>query len=475
MVVYLKRLNQEKEAQLAEEKNKALRDKRTIEEQAGQLNELQEFKDSVFIDISHEIRTPLTLIRGYIQRLSKDNGREFNLDSIQEIDEQAANIQQLADNILDLSKMDKQQVQLNKSSVNLTRLMSKIYSEFYDIFASKGIDFQLQLPAQKVVAYCDPLLMTRAISNLVTNALKFTPSGGIAQLNMLQADNCQIVVYNTGTGIVPEDLDKIFNRYYQTGHHNARYQGSGIGLSLVKGIVATHDFDIQVKSQYGAYTQFTITIPTEFVKAVSVSTHKHQIKTEQRKQRYHHEDSPIACILLVEDNEAMRKYIAGIESLADYQILQVNHGSEALDIVKKKKVDLIITDYMMPVMDGPELIRQLQNLGFRQPILLLTARTDQQSKLNMLRLGVDTYLTKPFLEEELLHAVRRALEYDQARQHYLQQIAEEGSPPLEADELLAFNQRLTHLIDENISNEQFDITDICEHLHLTERTLYRKV
>jgi signal transduction histidine kinase/DNA-binding response OmpR family regulator len=472
-VVYLKRMDQEKEKLLAIERNKALADKKTIEAQAAELRELHQFKDHFFANISHEIRTPLTLISGYARRLN----RQTDGDRVQQygkiMADKSADIKELIDSIIDLSKLDAQKLTLNKAPVNLSRLLQKIYSDFRDLFSKQGVDIQISVPDQPVFINGDAVLMARAINNLVTNALKFTPPDGIVRLKMQVESKLTIEVYNTGIGIPEADLPRIFERFYQSDNDITRSQGSGVGLSIARGIVELHGYRIWAESKVGQYARFLVSIPAERFwegEAPSVPT------VARASSDGLPSTSPSAKrILLVEDNPDVRNYIREIEAMGAYTVLEANHGGEALEVLSEQSVDLIITDYMMPHTSGLELVKQLKQREYKQPVLVITAQTDQRNKLDMLRLGIDGYLAKPFLEEELVMMVRRALEHDEARRIFAQQGFYPDKVLLLPDELAKFNRNLRVIIERNISNQQFSVADICQELGINERTLYRKV
>ncbi len=476
MVVYLKQLNQEKEKLLAIERNKAITDKNIIEQQAKELRALNDFKNHFFVNISHEIRTPLSLIVGYAQKLVKSTERPSAAQNAQVIVDQSDHIKRLVDGIIDLSRLDARKLSIHKTEVNISHLLQRIYSEFKGMFAERHIRFRLDIPEETVLVTCDQMLMTRAITNLVTNALKFTHPEGEACLSLRLNGEWMIDVYNTGIGIPEGELTKIFDRFYQVDNDITQSQGSGIGLALTKGIVETHGFRIQVASRLGEYALFSIGIPPDAVKTLREAPKPVTSVPPLARPRPVVSSSPSPPkkqILVVEDNVAMRTYITTIEGLSAYTLLEASHGEEALLLLEQQAIDLIITDYMMPRMNGLALVNRLKEMKYTQPVLVMTAQTDPQYKLSMLRAGIDGYLTKPFLDEELLFMVRRSLEYDDARQQFVAASSQEELLP--NGELTDFNQHLSAVIDQNISNDQFTITGLCEQMHLTERTLFRRV
>ncbi|WKN45804.1 response regulator [Tunicatimonas pelagia] len=466
---------------LALERNKALADRRTIEAQARELQELHDFRSHFFANISHEIRTPLTLVSGYARRLSESAVGETNQQHAKIIAEKSADIKELVDSIIDLSKLDNKGLTLQRTSVNLSQLLQKVHADFSDIFSQQTINLTLDIPDRPIFIDGDAVLMNRAITNLIINALKFTHQGGVTKLILQVEDEALLKIYNTGIGIPWQDVDRIFDRFYQVKNDITRSQGSGIGLSITRAILEQHDYYIQVASEVNRYAQFTIRfMEDQFWQGDSTATEVPHSEITIDDTSLEENAPPLSpsstkTILLVEDNQDMRRFILSIPAISQYTVLEAVHGEEALQLLEKHDVDIIITDYMMPRMDGLKLIHELKQRNYKQPIVVITAQADQQRKLDMLRVGIDGYLTKPFSEEELSILIDKLLEQDSFRKQFIAQQLRENQTPLLPDELAEFNQRLRSVIDENIGNKPFGVPELCAQLDLTERTLYRKV
>jgi len=479
LVNYFKKLNLNNERLLEIEKDKVLSDKVILENQQRKLKELSEFKSHFFVNLSHEIRTPLTLIQGYASRIDLEDSKEKNHEHIRIINSQAEQIQSIIDNIMDLSKMDTSQFHLNTSWVVLSIFFKKHYANFKGLFESKQIDFQLYNTTQKLALSIDEDLFSKSINNLLNNALKFTPKYGEVTLSIFTAGkNVVIELSDTGIGIPEIDIIRVFDRFYQSKNHITKSQGSGIGLSFTKSIIENHGFSIELESEPNVKTTFKLIIPEEavqeidFVKVVEYPCIP-ELEYSIKKDNIQAESSLInPKILVVDDHEQMRSYVSSV--LSEYYVAEAANGKEALELMKNKEFDLIITDYMMPVMDGEAFVNDLKNNGIKIPVLVLTARTDNSGKLNMLRLGIDGYLNKPFLEEELLISVKKALKSFDVINKFDSKLNKEEKQELNKFSN-KFNEELKAYISENLTSNNLCVEDIAVHFKISKSTLNRKM
>lgn len=479
LVNYFKRSNVTSEKLLILERDKVLTDKMILEKQEAELRELNEFKSHFFVNLSHEIRTPLTLIQGYTNQLNFKATDTENEQKTAIIKEQCQQMQDIINSIMDLSKMDSKQFQLISMPVDVNTLLEKHFINFQSLFAKKNIEFTFNNKTLKTTILVDEDLFSKAISNLLSNALKFTPkNGSVAIKTSFNKDGLSINIIDTGIGIHEDESKAIFNRFYQVENDITKSQGSGIGLAFTKSIIDAHQFSIAVESSFGNGTCFTISIPKAFVNTNAstieeplnntIETAKTNFKIQQNKPFINNKQK----ILVVDDHEQMRKYLKKI--LHNYDITEAENGKEALEILKNKSFDLILTDYMMPVMDGETLVKSLKQQQNKTPILMLTARTDQQGKLSMLRLGIDGYLHKPFLEEELLINIKNAI----ALYKNIVDFDKDNSPEVlknlneYADK---FNLKITTYIIENLNSPLLTVDTIAEYMNVSRSTLNRKV
>lgn len=471
---YFKQQNNKIEKLLELERDKVIGDKIILEEQRNKLDQLNEFKSHFFVNFSHEIRTPLTLIQGNASRINLQGSIDENQEKIQNINSQVAQIQNIINNIIDLSKIDSNEFTITCSKVVLRPFLEKHYSEFSALFQKKEIQFDLQMDIPEVTVLMDEDLMSKSINNLLSNALKFTPKKGRVAIIVSLDTDLIIKIKDTGIGIPEYDIDKVFERFFQSKNDITRSQGSGIGLSFTQSILEAHQFDISLSSIPNEETIFTITIPKKAIEhsAIVSKTNTNVIRNSNlNKIQTQPSKATKRSILIVEDNEQMRNYLK--EVLDNYQITEAENGQEALEILQHRSFDIIITDYMMPVLDGEGLVLKIKEQELKTPIIVLTARSDQEGKLNMLRLGIDGYLNKPFVEEELHLMIKKAL-------HSLDTIHSfETTLEKEEKESLTifaskFNVELNEIIYTYLHSPTFGVEDIAHHMNISKSTLNRK-
>lgn len=459
---YFKRLNHRNEKLLSLEKDKVLSDKIILQKQESELRKLNDFKSHFFVNFSHEIRTPITLIKGYTSRIeSKDDENQQKLNIV---NEQISNIENILNNILDLSKIDANELRLEKTQVELKPLIKKHYINFIELFNKKNIDFSLNVDIPKLSIFCDEEFMSKSLNNLLSNALKFTPKNGKVSVDINYDSDLTVSIVDNGIGIPEEDLTKIFDRFYQSKNEINKSQGSGIGLAFTKNIIEAHSFTIDVQSNPST-TRFTITIPNKYVtEEIEFVNPKIDLSLNNTKSK--------PTILIVDDYKQLRDYLK--EVLSDYHIIEAENGVEALKIIQSQNIDLLITDYMMPKMDGNELIKKIKKTNLKFPIIILTARIDESVKLKMLRIGVDDYLIKPFLEEELLLTVKKSLDAHHTILEEKDNLSNHDT--IDFENLSSdFSIKIAQNINDNISSSDFGVQDIADYFEISKSTLNRRV
>lgn len=477
LVNYFKKLNQTNEHLLELERDKVLKDKVILEDQKRKLDELNEFKSHFFINLSHEIRTPLTLIQGYASRINLKAPSGENQEKINIINTQVNQIQNIIDNILDLSKIDSNEFVIHKKSVAIIPFLNKHYVEFKELFDKKGIHFDLKINVSNINVDMDEDLMSKSLNNLLSNALKFTPQNGLVQMSVVLNDSLHISIQDTGIGIPKHDIEKVFERFYQSKNDITKSQGSGIGLSFTKSIVEAHHFEILLTSIQNIMTVFTIQIPKTAILFSSNEmdadiTSKIKLQIPDGIQSKPKEKTSKNRILLVEDHEQMRNFLKTV--LDNYEIIEAENGQEALKVLENNSFDIIITDYMMPVLDGEGFVMQLKEKGIKTPVIVLTARRDNVGKLNMLRLGIDGYLNKPFIEEELLLMIKKSISSLETLTDFEATLDTSEKESLNAF-ASKFNIELNDYIYANLHSPVFGVEDIAMHLNISKSTLNRKI
>lgn len=451
-----------------------------------------------FTNVTHELRTPLTLIIGPLEDMLEGNTlTEKDKHRINVIRQSAIRLLDLVNQILEFRKTETQNKKLCVCRENIVALIYEIGLKYKELNQNPHVNIQIQTEAEEMLLYFDKEALTIILDNLISNALKYTDKGHVtisAQWVEEQGIRYfQLNVADTGYGISPEALKYIFDRYYQEGsEHQA--SGTGIGLALVKNLTVLHEGKIEVKSKLNEGTVFQLRL-------VAANTYPAALHRDNEKEgsqdtlsqspAFNHgaTDNTRLVILIVEDNKDILDYIA--DSFTDlYEVKTALNGKEGMEIALECIPDIIVSDIMMPVMDGITLCKQLKNdiRTSHIPIILLTAKDTLSDKEEGYQSGADSYLTKPF-SASLLHsrinnllAQRRRL-FERYSSITVPQEQEKG---LEEKHLILTNslnkidqeflEKITHVITENLSStETIDISFLSSHLCMSNSTLYRKV
>ncbi len=470
LVTYFRNLNMKNEKRLQEQKNIALNDKELIENQQKELLDLHNFQNQFFINIAHEIRTPLTIIKGNINRLKSED------ESIVEtLKSQSDKIQRIVKDVMDLTKMDTNEFSLNNEDVSFSSFVKTVFNSFYSTFQSKEIDYQLFDTSKKnAIVDGDKIYLESAISNILTNAAKYTENKEQVFLIIEQStDNIVLKIKDTGIGVQESEKEKIFNRFYQSDNSINRSGGSGIGLAFSKEIIYKHGGSLVLESKVGEGSTFIITLPIKSIVPKTEKIAESNVQIDQVIKASNPVSKDQKTVLLVEDNKEMREYISSV--LSGYNIVEAEDGLEGIENLLKHDIDYIITDYMMPKMNGYDFIKKIKEENYTVPVLMLTARTDNKTKLEVLRLGIDDYISKPFEEEELLLRVKNGLNNYKSQQEYIQSENIQVEETRQDTITNAFIKKLKEFIEDNCANEKFGILDLCDEFAVSQSTLYRKV
>lgn len=434
--------------------------RRELEESNAKLVELDKAKSNFFANISHELRTPLTLLIGPLDRLRHDVSQSRSPEQEELMDimyNNAMRLLRLINDLLDLVRLDSGTIRLNRKKVALQPFIEGLAQSVRPIAEQRQLQFVCRVEAPEgVEVWIDRDKLEKIILNLLFNSFKFTPESGCVTLHAtLEADGLRVSVSDTGRGIDPESLPRIFDRFWQADAASTRhYQGVGIGLALVKELTETHGGTVKVESELGKGTVITVKIDvseTEEARLeteVSVAPEVGVIDPEwltslYRRAEYfpshvvddHHSDAPQGtesngkpAILIADDEPEMRRFLTS--QLKDiYNICEAKNGSEALELAKSRDFILILLDLMMPGIDGITLTKELRELPRTSsvPIVILTARTDEHSKMSALEAGATDFLTKPFASSELFVRCRNLVS-----SHKLQKCLESQTRELES-------------------------------------------
>ncbi|MBX2875944.1 MAG: response regulator [Saprospiraceae bacterium] len=390
-----------------------------IQKQAEELKHLDDLKSRFFTNVSHELRTPLSLILGPIRSILSHNSlTEEERHLLSMADKNGTQLNQLVNEILDFSKLESQRVEIQESPVNLYLFLQQLTDRFEYLKHSRNIDFTFDFQGDKEIKVeLDQHKFEKVINNLLSNAFKFTPPGGKIKFRQIdEEDSLLFQVEDTGLGIDPKDLPNVFKRYYQAANKPTAQAGTGIGLALSYQFVKLFGGEMWAESEVGKGSLFQVRIPKKLSSFNAGSTEYAEVYTGPAIED-HRASAKVTKernILVVEDNEDLRSYLSYILGKR-YEMQMVSNGAEAVEYLEQqqKLPDLIITDLMMPIMDGFQLLAQLRSTQQYShiPVIMLTAKTNMRDRLTALRIGIDDYLVKPFLEEELVARVDNLLRY----------------------------------------------------------------
>ncbi len=443
---------------------------------------LTELKLRFFTNVSHELRTPLTLIATPLEsiadnlrsdRASLETLRPFILKRIANAEAHVRQLTRMINTLLDFRKLELGQTRLELSPGDIMELTLNACESFRPLAQRQGIDLQTSLTPPSLCICFDQMKMQHVLTNLLSNALKYTKAGGSVRVNASLAgdgDTILISVSDTGVGIREEELSHVFDRYYQASNTAAASTaGTGIGLHIVREFTEMHGGSVTATSKQGQGSTFTVSLPTGL-----------RLEAEQGQESPSPEGQGQAgkpSVLVADDNEQLRKLLC--EELADsYTVSSATDGEEALAMLRSKDVDVLVSDVAMPRMDGFTLCRLLrQDLATcHLLIVLLTAKAGDESRLQGYEAGADAYLVKPF-SIKVLRARIAALIEQRRRRH--EAFSHDGSVPLEeaavCDMDRDFLRRAKEIVSRHLQEEQYDVDAFASDLGMSRSSLYRKL
>ncbi|MDT0606342.1 ATP-binding protein [Croceitalea rosinachiae] len=457
--------------------------------QAEEIAELYEVKNRFFSNISHELRTPLTLILGPSSDLIEDNTlKPVQKNKLTFINNNAKQLLRLINQLLDLSKLEAGKLELRASQQNIIKLVSAITESFNSMAVSRGIKLKFNSDLEELFVFYDADKMEKILVNLLSNAMKFTQKGGAVEVTVeKQETNCSIKIKDSGIGINQEQLPYIFDRFFQADNRESReHEGTGIGLSLTKELVELHGGEIQVKSKPDQGTEFLISISlgrehleehqlAKF-KAVPKAAVEHIVAPFIVEEPSSESDAD-EIVLLVEDNSEMRAYIK-TQLLENYSILEAENGKKGFEMAKEHVPDLIVSDVMMPKMDGTELCKRIKHEDATShiPVILLTAKASEEDKIKGLNIQADAYLAKPFNKLELEARVRNLILNRKRLQKRFAQTTLISPKEIAVTSMeQQFLEKLIDEIEEKIGDETFGVEQLADAIHLSRSQLHRKM
>jgi signal transduction histidine kinase/ligand-binding sensor domain-containing protein/DNA-binding response OmpR family regulator len=461
--------------------------------------ELNKTKLEFFTNISHEFRTPLSLILGPLNQIIEDyRGSNKLYKKLLVVENSANHLLQLINRLMDFRKLENNLYKLETAEGNIVKFLREIYLSFSEFAKDGNYEYHFIAENDEILVYYDRNKLERVFYNLISNAFRYTPKGGTITIKVKQTiENVIIEVEDSGVGIAKEYQDKIFERFFEVAVNNKPdndySKGTGIGLSIANKIVKLHKGKIGVlsdKKELGSV--FTVELPLgnshlldeeiikDFKFSDDVSQYIDQLKATNIGKDVELEEIPIddkQTILLVEDNKALRKFMRGLLK-KHYNILEAENGKVAFKIAKKESPDLIVSDVVMPVMAGTELCSKIKNelKTSHIPIILLTSRTSLVYKLEGLESGADDYISKPFNINEFQIRIKNLLE---ATSRLKEKFS--SSKELQPNEVVISSydeklyKRVLQIVEDNISNEEFDIPYFCSELGVSRTMLFTKI
>ena len=466
--------------------SKLKEDKVLIESQAEQLQKLDELKSRFFTNISHEFRTPLSVILGIANRLEKhpDQTVYSNVGLIQK---NTNILLSLINQILDLVKLEAGELQIDYVQADIMAFVHRIVDGIKPLAESKGVQVKVSCKPEALMIDLDQNKTFRILANLLSNAIKFTPSKGAINIEArVVGESLKIAICDTGRGIPRENLPFIFDRFYQVDSSTVREgEGTGIGLNFTKELVEVLSGTIEVQSVVNQGTTFTVTLPIQRKAALtdiqdlaatdSLMIPAQTMATTNKAESAGLDDLPL--VLIIEDNADITKLLRLILS-SEYKLVTAANGQVGIDQAKALVPDLVLSDVMMPVKDGVQVLRELKNdpITSHIPIIMLTAKADLQSRLEGLRRGADDYVSKPFHEAELKLRIKNNLDARQRIQARYQDGAPTESsknPEVELED--AFILSLQQILETHLDNSEFGIKDFCAALGVSRMQLHNKL
>jgi signal transduction histidine kinase/DNA-binding response OmpR family regulator/ligand-binding sensor domain-containing protein len=525
-----RRLEQEKHRleQIISERTKEIKVKsQQLEEQSLKLKELNQVKSRFFANISHEFRTPLTLIMSPLEQMLESCRDKTQKKSLTIMYRNSQRLLTLINQLLDLSRFDSGKMELQVSCQNIVPFLKGTVASFQIVARENQLKLMFHSEKDVILLYFDGPKMEEVMYNLLINAIKFTPAGGKISVTVTvdrdqqgqakkEAEFVYISVKDTGAGISQEHLAHIFDRFYQAeGLRGRDHKGTGIGLALTKEIVLLHQGKIDVHSQEGKETEFVIRLPmghehlspNQIVSSSETATGNGKCKeieslhlisgSEEDDEKINHDISETEAmngtetkayedndhkheknvILVVEDDNDVREFIRSpLEPF--YTVVEAKDGQEGIARAEEIIPDLIVSDIMMPGLDGYELCRRLKKdiNTSHIPIILLTAKASEESIIKGLETGADDYITKPFNTKMLLTRIknlidlRRQLQLKIQRQKMLLPAEISISSPDEK-----FLKEFQDIIEKNLANSEFNVDILCKKLYMGRSTLFRKI
>jgi len=451
-------------------------------------------KISFFTNITHEFRTPITLILGPVERSLKLSTNPKVLEQLNIVKRNSRLLLALINQLMDFRKVDSGKMELVKTQQNFVEFLDDLILPFEDLVKERGITFSKQYRINPPEFLFDRDNMQKVIGNLLSNAIKFTPDRGRISIiastytdRSDQKERLYVAIKDTGKGIPEEDLEKIFDRFFQS-KQNQSYSGygqsgTGIGLFLCKRIIQLHNGKIEARNQSSGGSSFRFIIPIERRLTTVVSTDgnseemyvANELPFQDEVLDVNSKSKPI--LLIVEDNSDMRQYIRSI-LITEFNVLEAPNGVVGLEVTNRYQPDLIISDIMMPEMDGMEFCKRVKTnfTTSHIPVILLTAKSATDTQIESFNIGADAFLVKPFDEDLLKAIIQNLSEKRNRKQLNFAESMDTEALNFKSESLdKKFIDKALKVIKENYTNPDFDVTEFIEVMGISRSLLHKKL
>lgn len=485
---------EEKMNVLSNQNDLLIQQKKQLIELSKRIQEITADKISFFTNITHEFRTPISLILGPIDRALKISSSPEVREQLNLAQRNSKSLLSLVNQLLDFRKVESGRIMITKKQNNLPAFIFNTIIPFEAFAKDRQIEVRCMVRTKDTFYLYDEEWMRKVLVNLLSNAIKFTPNGGkvnlyvYSYLNEKGQSRMYISITDSGVGVLQEDMDKIFDRFYQS-RKNVKFQmygqsGTGIGLYLCKRIINEHGGRIYARNNKKAGLGIRILMPMDVspdqteLQKVPENINEEQ---DEMENEYPVGESVATIkektILIVDDNLDMRVYVRSILQ-SQYKVLEAEDGEHALEILHRENIDFIVSDLMMPVMDGLELSRRVkEDLSISHiPILILTAKVSDEARLDSFRIGVDEYLQKPFSEELLLVRIQNIFNVRRQSQQQFDQQMTPSSLNIDKDSRDSkFLNNVMEVIECNYGNPDFDVESFATAMNISKTLLNQKL
>ncbi|OEK08804.1 hypothetical protein A8C32_00580 [Flavivirga aquatica] len=463
------------------------------------MEEVNRLKLQLFTNISHDFRTPLTLIIGPLKKMINDKaGNTYVQNQLTDMYRNASILLQLINQLLDFRKSEAGKLHLHTSKYDIVTFIKNIKLSFNELAQDRNIQYTLESSETVIDTWFDKIEMKKVILNILSNAFKFTPKNGEIIIKIstnTSTKNVKIEIKDSGKGISKDDLEFVFDRYFQLGQQNEVRSGTGVGLALAKDIVELHHGKIYAESQLGKGSSFTLLLPlgnshlspeeiiledyteSDLLNYDEVADIKSGWIREEINTKQIRFDDSLPSILLVEDNIEVRKFIKSIFD-KHFNVFEAENGETGIQSAQYNPIDVIISDVMMPKMNGIEMCTKIKSdiRTSHIPVLLLTARTSSKVQKIGYETGADVYLTKPFDGETLKLQVNNILKSRKSLiDKYKKDILLEPKEITVVSTDEVFLKKAMKIVEENLSNTEFNVNSFIEKMYMSQSVLYRKI